>query len=142
MAAIPTDDAPLLRHASLLKTTELDWCHNSEPASCAACMRLENQPWKWESLEKNVQELFVEELWRDNPYALHVPTTSFRTIQCDKDRFLVAEALSNITKEGAARMLLPDEQAPPWKPLQQQSKKLFIKRAATSIIIQTVTKLF
>ena len=68
-------------------------------------------------------ELFVEELWRDNPYALHVPTTSFRTIQCDKDRFLVAEALSNITKEGAARMLLPDEQAPPWKPLQQQSKK-------------------
>lgn len=92
-----------------LRKNTYDTFHNAEQPSCSKCLKLLERSWKWESLDKKEQSVFLSEAQRDSKRAFMIThedlSNQLEDIQCDADRDLVQEVVNELKNS----MLINDQ---------------------------------
>jgi hypothetical protein len=80
----------------------LDTFHNAQQPSCSKCLKLLERSWKWTSLEKKEQSMFLSDIQRDNKHTFSICDDDIlkelSEIQCATDRGLVQEVMQELRK--------------------------------------------
>jgi hypothetical protein len=80
----------------------LDTFHNAQQPSCSKCLKLLERSWKWTSLEKKEQSMFLSDIQRDSKHTFAICDDDIlkelSEIQCATDRWLVQEVMQELRK--------------------------------------------